>query len=220
MRAHALLLLVTPFAAACSEGQGSSGALDQVHFSSDCGPADVGCLGEGLGSAPIALGTRVKVNPTLTFKGSAALALTLSSANPEILASSAGELSGVSEGIVALLATTQDGRLVDFIHVSVQAPTRLGMHRLTEEGLDLGEVDPRFQMLVGQKTVLDVKPYHGALAMLGDVKPEWSSSSPSLSILDDGLGSRRSIVARSTGTAQVTVSAASMTVDVGIEVLP
>jgi hypothetical protein len=202
----------------CEDG-GSSGALGQAHFSTDCSPADQSCLSVGL-HAPIAEGGQVKLDVAVGYAGAAAPALTLTPVDTTVLQSDGTKLTGVAEGLSALLVTGPGSRVIDFIHVWVRTPSELGIHRLGQEGTDLGKLASRLQVLADERVVVDVRPYREERELLGSIPAQWSVSSDAVTLLDPGLGTRRHLIARKPGSARVTVKSGEKSAHVDLEVLP
>lgn len=212
-------ILLATFAFGGCGYSGSPGALGQASFGADCGPSDASCLVSGM-SAPLAVGATLPVDINLHIMGGATPATTLVSVNPEIVEASGNDLIGVNEGVVAILVTFPEGEVLDFIHVWVQEPTELAFRRLTEDGLDLGEVGPSVQLLVDQEIILSVDILADFQSLLGNMEVDWSVDSEAVTILDDGVSGRRRLVARAAGTATITASAPDLSVSLDIEVLP
>jgi hypothetical protein len=202
--------------AGCS--QGSPGALGQANFSTDCAPEDEACLASGL-DAPIAVGAELALDVSTRFAGAAALELTLEPVDSRVLEASGNRLTGVQPGVVALLVRAPEARVIDFVHVSVREPTRLGIHQLGSAGGDLGEVQGTVQLLPGDRVVVDARPYHGERLLLGDVPLTWSATGQAVTLLDTGLGAPRRIVAREPGNARVTVISGEHEAHLDLEVL-
>lgn len=197
----------------------SPGAMGQAHFSTDCAPTDQACMAAGL-YAPIAKGGRVSLDVGVNYSGTAALALVLQSVDPAVLQASGNELTGIEEGVVALLVQAPGQRVIDFIHVSVKAPSRLGIHRLGSESGDLGELSPNVQLLTGDQISVDVRPYDDDSLLLGALDATWSASGDAVTMINPGLGSRRQLVARTPGSARLTVTSGAMNGHIDLEVLP
>jgi len=193
--------------------------MGQVGFSTDCAPTDQACLSAGL-HAPIARGATLRVDVALTYAGTAALGFELQPVDPKILKTAGNTLTGVEQGIVALLVVAPGERLVDFIHVSVQAPSRIGFHLLGPQGGDMGQLEDRVELLAGDRVVLDVRPYDQDRLLLGEVDASWSASDDGVTLLDPGLGSRREILARKPGKTRITVTSAGHTAHIDLVVLP
>jgi hypothetical protein len=217
MRSYVVLSTALLTALGCGS-DGSSGGLGQIQFSADCG-SDEACLAAGL-DAPLAVGASLKATMIFSYRGSAATMFTLTSVNPSVVMVKDTELIGVADGTVALLVSAPDGRLVDFIHLSAATADRLDLHRLTMEGAAMGQLEERLQLLVGESAVIDVRHSLDGTTLLGSIRPEWTTNSQAITLLDDGLGSRRRIVARTPGVARLTVAAVGLTAQLDVEVLP
>jgi hypothetical protein len=193
--------------------------LGQVQFSSDCGPSDESCLTSGL-DAPIAVGAALPLDIDLAFQGTGATALELRSVDSEILSIDGRAATGVGEGLVAVLVLTSGGRVLDFVHLSVEAADGLALHRLTGDGLDLGPLDADLELLAGDALVLEPRLVAGEVVLLGQPALSWQVTGDAVSLLDTGLGSRVEVRARKTGLSTVTASAADLSATLSVEVLP
>src|SRR5262245_30232264 len=116
---------------------GDSGALENSNWATECSPTDFACVTAGL-SGPVAVGGVVPLSVDLDVLGSSTPTVTLLSADPTVLKTSGTEVVGQAPGLAALVLLTND-QAIDFLHVSVAAPNRLGLHR-REGGLELGEI--------------------------------------------------------------------------------
>jgi hypothetical protein len=119
---------------------------------------------------------------------------------------------------VAALVMLAEGSAVDFLHVFVAAPTRLGLHRV-EDGFAQEELTDRVELLVGDELVLAAEPYRDSQRLLGHSTSTWSAGNP-VAILRDGSASRRRIVARTPGEVSLVVSEFGFEKTLVIEVLP
>src|SRR5690606_15456553 len=114
-----------------------SGALGQAGVTTECSPTDFACVTRGL-DGPVAVGGVVPLALDVSIAGTTAPTVTLFSGNSEILKAAGTEVVGQAPGIAALVLLDADERAIDFLHVSVAMPTRIGLHR-RDSGLDLGE---------------------------------------------------------------------------------
>jgi len=206
----ALVLSLT----ACSE----DGALGQVAFSADCAPHDLSCSALGL-DAPLAVGGSVHLMIDTQTAGSGAPTLELSSIRDDVLAVDGRELRGRSPGVAAVLVST--GALVlDFIHVWVEEPTSIAIHRHDQDGLEIGELSGLVELLVGDELIVSAQTYADTQRLIGAGDPRWSVSSDVVTILRQGDSPRRRLVARAPGSATVSVNELGFSSSLEIEVLP
>jgi hypothetical protein len=203
---------------ACGDG-GSQGAMGQAAFGGTCGPSDFSCLNSGI-DAPVAVGASLPVDVQLQIQGSILPAVYLESSNPDILSTVGTTITGVKPGLVALLLNTNQGEVLDFIHVWTQQPDRLVLHQFTREGLDLGEMDSNFQLLPGEDIYLGVKLFFDYQPLLGNVPTTWTLEGTTLTLLQIGVEERKRLVARAVGQSKLTAAAMGLTAQINIEVLP
>jgi hypothetical protein len=206
---------VAALATACS---GDSGALGQVAFSPECALHDLSCLAVGL-DAPIAVGGRVALVVDTETAGSGAPTVHMSSVREDVLAVEGRELVARSPGVAAVLVSA-DELVLDFIHVWVEEPTGIAVHRHDGDGLEVGEISGLVELLVGDELVVSAQTYADSQRLMGANDPAWSVSSTSVTVLRQGDSARRRLVARSPGSATVTVDELGFSSSVEIEVLP
>ena len=137
MRPYIGVLILAVAAYGCGKDEGTSGALGQVSFSAGCAGGNGSCPVSGLDS-PVAVGAIVPLDFNLGINGGSGLNLTLVSADTQVLDTVGYELIGISEGVSAVLLTTPEGAVLDFLHVWVYSPDGLKFHRVTEGGQDVG----------------------------------------------------------------------------------
>jgi len=203
----------------CGRDEATPGALGQVWFSADCAGGNGTCPVSGI-DAPVAVGATVPLDLDLAIRGGSGLNLTLVSADTEVVDTVGYTLTGVNEGISAVLLTTPEGAVLDFFHVWVYRADGLRFHRMTEEGQDLGVMTGRCEMVAGQELILDVVPHAGVHRLVGNVEAAWSTDASNVSVLDEGVDGRRRVVARQPGTAVVTAELDGTSVELEVEVQP
>lgn len=207
--------LASVFLIGCS---GDSGALGQADVTTECSPTDFACVTAGL-DGPVAVGGGVPLSLDLDVAGSSTPAMTLLSADPTVLKTSGTEVVGQSPGVAALVLLTDQGAAVDFLHVFVVAPNRIGVHR-RDGGLELGELVDDIQLVPGDELVIEVEPYVDSQRLLGRASSEWTTTTTAVTLLRDGAPNRRRLVARAPGQAPVTVSAFGFDHTIQVEVVP
>lgn len=201
----------------CSDG--SPGALGQASFGAECGPTDEKCLATGL-SSPLAVGGTITLDVDLSLFGSALPSIQIVPVDPAIAKTTGREVSGLSEGMTALLVMMPTGAVLDFIHLWVKAPNGMSFLRLTEEGSVIGPVTGTIQMLVGEDIFLSARLDTDGEDLLGFPPADWSSDPDTVLILDDGIAGRKRLVAREPGTATVTAAFGDLSGKISIEVQP
>lgn len=209
MKALASLVLLIGCAA-------PAGALDQSSVGTECSPTDFACVTSGL-NGPIAVGGVLPLAIDLDTQGTSGSSVSLMSADPAVLKAAGTEVIGASPGVAALVMLAE-GRAVDFLHVYVAEPNRLGLHR-RDGGLELGEILEDVELLVGDEMIVDVEPYKDSQRLLGNQNTTWVSG-PEIAMLRDGSPGRRRVVARSAGETDLVVGAFGFEKTLHIVVLP
>ena len=200
-------------------GCGETGGLGQVDVRPDCPPADLVCVVSGV-DAPIAVGATLPVQVDVGTLGSAAPTSRLEVADETVLVAEGRSMRGVAPGLSAVLVTTDSGVVLDFIHLWVATPTRIGMRRVgvADDGAaDLGE---RIELLVGDDLAIAVDAFADAQRLAGHGEIIWSTDGDVVTLLEDGRPSYRRLVARNPGTTTVRAEGLSFTANLDIEVLP
>jgi hypothetical protein len=186
-------------------GCGGMGALQQTNTSDDCPPGDTHCNMAGL-SAPLAVGATTRPSVQTQLRGTGTPSLALWSAAPDILSVRDGDITGHQPGVSALVMSMTDGTAIDFVHVWVEQPERLQLHRLSAEGSDLGEVRDTIELVAGESIRIAPRPYAAAQRLIGEGPTEWTVAPPLADVLREGAHGRRRLVARHPGQATITVS--------------
>jgi hypothetical protein len=211
MKPYLLCLLLV----ACSNG-GDSGALGNTDVSSECSPTDFACVTAGL-DGPVAVGGVLPLSIDADTTGASGAAMTLMSADPTILKTADTEVIGMAPGVAALVMLAE-GRAIDFLHVFVVAPDRLGLHRV-EEGLERAELIENVDLLVGDELIVSVEPYRESQRLVGRTSSTWTSGT-TISVLHEGVPARRRIVARQPGETDLVVNSFGFDKTLHITVLP
>jgi hypothetical protein len=206
--AAALFLLSLAAGPACGQG-----ALDQVGVRPACSPGEPDCPGF---DAPLAVGSVQPLDLDVEAGGAAGLDLVLESALPEVAAVEGRQIVGKQAGMTAVLVSTQEGVVVDFVHVWTAEPTRLGIHELG----GAGEIVGPLQLLVGDEIELMVAPYADDVRLVGLVEGEWTLDGDAAQLLQNGVLGQRRLVARQPGSAELAVVAGDRSRTVPVEVLP
>ncbi len=209
MRSLSCLFLLLP--AAC----GAAGALRQATLVGQCAEGDVACSRRHP-QAPIAVGTRFYPEVSASIDGSSTPNLVLESAAPDVLAVEAGAFVARKPGASAVLITTDDASVVDFVHVWVAPVTRLTLMR---SGGD--RVDGAIGLAVGEDVTITPALWNGAQRLAGAADVAWTvSHEGTVSVLRDGSPDRRRLRARAPGKTTVTVALGDATASVDVEVVP
>ena len=208
MRSLAPLLLLLP--AAC----GAAGALRQATLAGACAEGDAACSRRHP-QAPIAVGARFYPDVSATITGSTTPNLVLESAAPDILAVEDGALVGKRPGTSAVLITTDDASVVDFVHVWVAPVTKLTLMRR-----DGDRIDGAIGLAVGEDVTITPARWNGAQRLSGAGAATWTlSNEAAVSVLRDGSPDRRRLRARAPGKTTVTVALGDTTATVDVEVV-
>jgi hypothetical protein len=209
MRLLPCLVLLLP--AGCAAG----GALRQATLVGQCAEGDAACSRRHP-QAPIAVGTRFYPEVSASIAGSSAPNLVLESAAPDILAVDGGALVAKKPGTSAVLITTDDASVVDFVHIWVAPVTQVTLMRR-----DGDRVDGPIGLAVGEDVTITPALWNGAQRLAGASNAVWTvSHEGTVSVLPDGSSDRRRLRARAPGKTTVTVALGDATASVDVEVVP
>jgi hypothetical protein len=211
------LLFLVPLTGATSliGGCGASGALQQATLVGQCNADDAACSKKAP-LQPLAIGAHFHPDVSVSIAGTTTPNLVLSSADSDILAVENGALVAKAPGAAAVLIATEDGAVVDFVHVWVAPITHVTLAR-RDGDLISGPIG----LAVGEDVTLVPALWNGAQRLAGDPEPTWSvDATTTLSILPDGSSDRRRLRARAPGKAHVTVAFGAATTSVDVEVVP
>lgn len=166
--------------------------------------------------APIAVGARFYPEVSTDIAGTATPNLRLESATPAIVDVDDGALVARSPGVAPILISTDDGSVVDFIHVWVAPVTHISLTRR-----DGDRVTQSLGLAVSEDITLVPSVFNGAQKLAGAPEAEWTvTGDATLSILRDGSTDRRRLRARAPGKATVTVALGTATTSIDVEVVP
>src|SRR5262245_38752214 len=87
-------------------------------------------------NAPIAVGASLVPEVHIETPRCSLPVLHLASARPDVITIENGALLGKAPGVSAILFATDEGRVVDFLHVWVAQPSRMTLARLAPTGSD------------------------------------------------------------------------------------
>ncbi|HTM22774.1 MAG TPA: hypothetical protein VL172_19760 [Kofleriaceae bacterium] len=207
MRTLAPLLLLLP---ACAMG----GAMRQATLSGQCAEDDVACSRRHP-QAPLAVGTRFYPDVSAEIAGATTPTLRLESAAPDVVAVDDDALVARAAGASAVLIATDDGTVVDFVHVWVAPITRITLARR-----DGDRIAGAVGLAVGEDVTLTPALWNHAQRLGGDADATWTVSDESVvSVLRDGSSDRRRLRARSPGKATLTVAVGNAHTSIDVEVV-
>jgi hypothetical protein len=199
--------------AACA----SQGALRQVSLVGQCAADDQACSRRHP-VAPIAIGARFHPEVSSDAAGSTTPNLVLDSAAPDIIEVDDGALVAKRAGTSAVLITTDDGSVVDFVHVWAAPVTKITLGRR-----DGDRIGGSIGLAVGEDVTLQPALWNGAQRLSGEGQVVWEATEGdegAVSILRDGSTDRRRLRARAPGKATITVALGEAKTTVEIEVVP
>ena len=179
-----------------------------------CGKDDAACSRRGP-LAPLAIGSRFYPEVSTEIAGTSTPNLRLESAEPDVVAVDGGALVAKQAGTSAGLISTDDGSVVDFIHVWVAPVTHISLARRDGE-----RIAGAIGLAVGEDLTLVPSLFNGAQKLAGDPEALWSvADENTLSVLRDGSSDRRRLRARAPGKTIVTVALGAATASVEVEVV-
>lgn len=188
--------------------------MRQATLVGQCAADDAACARKAP-LAPIAVGARFYPEVSTNIAGTATPNLRLESSEPEVLAIEGGALVGKSPGASAVLISTDDGSIVDFVHVWVAPVTQITLARRDGE-----RVTGSIGLVVGEDISLVPSLFHGAQKLAGQSAAVWSVEPEGiLAVLHDGSSDRRRLRAKAPGKAIVTVALGDATTSIDIEVV-
>jgi hypothetical protein len=205
-----LMILVTAVT-----GCGGLGGMRQATMVGQCSNDDAACSRRAP-LAPLAIGARFYPEVSTEIAGSSTPNLRLESAESDVVALEGGALVAKQPGASAVLITTDDGSVVDFVHVWVAPVTHITLARR-----DGDRVTGSLGLAVGEDVTLVPGLYNGAQKLAGDPDATWSvDNEAALVVLRDGSTDRRRLRARAPGKATVTVALGDATTSIDVEVVP
>lgn len=196
-------------------GCGMGGAMHQATLVGQCAENDAACSRRHP-LAPLAIGAHFHPEVATEIAGTSTPNLRLESVEPAILAVEGGDLVAKQPGASAVLISTDDGSVVDFVHVWVAPVTQITLARRDGERL-AGTVG----LAVGEDLTLAPALWNGVQKLAGEAELQWTvSDDKAVSVLADGSADRRRIRARAPGKATVTASLGGATTSIDVEVVP
>jgi hypothetical protein len=166
--------------------------------------------------APIAIGARFHPEIEVDLAGSTTPSLHIESAAPDVISVDGDTLVANKPGASAILISTDDGSVVDFVHMWVAPVTSISLARRDGDRL-AGAVG----LAVGEDLTIAPGLWNGVQRLGGDANLQWTSSNPTvLEILRDGSSDRRRLRAHAAGKTTVTVGLGDKTTSIDVEVVP
>ncbi|MCC6623736.1 MAG: hypothetical protein IT385_20930 [Deltaproteobacteria bacterium] len=185
----------------------------------ECGALKQVCLAVGI-DAPLALGGGMELIVDFRIAGSAGDSVALDVADPEVLGIDGTRLEADGPGMSALLFTDSQGRVLDFLHVTVATPDELRILAYSRNGDLLGPVLDHVTLLVGDEVLVSVEPYRAAQPLLGSFTLQREIEGAGVTMIPDAVGGLYRVIARTPGTSTVTVRALGLERTWTLEVLP
>ena len=191
------------------------GALHQATLVGQCAENDAACSRRHP-LAPLAIGAHFHPEVSTEIAGTSTPNLRLESVEPAVLAVEGSDLVARQPGASAVLISTDDGSVVDFVHVWVAPVTQITLARRDGERL-AGTVG----LAVGEDLTLEPALWNGAQKLAGEAQLTWTvSDAKALAVLPDGSADRRRLRARAPGKATVTVALGDAKTSIDVEVVP
>lgn len=207
-------------ACGANDGAGTQGAMQQSSARPECAPNDTACQNDGL-DAPLAVGARLPLDVKITARGVAAPKLALEAARPDVLDVTGAEMFGRGAGWSSVLIAGDNGLVLDFFTISVVAPDRVEIYRLTDDGApEAAPLPPKIQVTPGDDIELAVKAFSGATRLLGDLDATWTIDGAVGTLMDSGRRASRRLRLKAAGNATLEIKTAGSTKALALEVLP
>ncbi len=223
-----ILLLLAGLATGCGNASDigpppSGGAFGQASVRPECGALSQACLENGM-NAPLAVGAAMGLGIDYDVAGSAGPALTLTSANSNVVAVDDAVITGVAEGASALLIVGPEGEVIDFIHVWVAEPSELRIVRHNDEGAAVGTVAAEGTLLVGDEVLLSIEAFSSTQALLGlfdtTFEVEVVEGDAPIAIVEDVVFGWYRLLVREPGRVNIIATALGQSRELALEVLP
>lgn len=208
MRLVTMLVVVTT-------GCGGLGGIKQATLVGQCAKDDAACSRRAP-LAPLAIGSRFYPEVATEIAGTTTPNLRLESVEPGVFEIDNGALVAKNPGTAAVLISTDDGSVVDFVHVWVAPVTHIALARRDGE-----RIAGSLGLAVGEDVTLVPSLFNGAQKLAGEPDAQWTvDSEATLVVLRDGSSDRRRLRARAPGKAKVTVALGTATTTIDVEVVP
>lgn len=166
--------------------------------------------------APLAIGAHFYPEVSTEVAGTSTPNLRLESAAPDVVDVDGSALVAKKPGTSAVLISTDDGSVVDFVHIWV-APVSL----VTVARRDGERIAGAINLTVGEDITLEPALWNGAQRLAGTADVQWTASDAApVAILRDGSPDRRRLKARAPGKATITIALGDTRTSVDVEVVP
>lgn len=186
-----------------------------VNLAGQCAANDEACARRHP-VAPIAVGAKFHPEVSTGVAGTTTPNLHLLSSLPDVLAVEDGALVAKQPGASAVLISTDDGSVVDFVHMWVAPVTRITLARR-----DGDRIGASIGLTVGEDITLQPALWNGPQKLMGEGQITWTSSHDgTVALMRDGSTDRRRIRARAPGKTTLTVALGDTKTTVDIEVVP
>lgn len=185
----------------------------------ECGVLGQVCLQASL-DAPMALGSTVELWLDFATTGSGGSAVSLASANPDIVTVAGSTVHAVGEGMSGILFVDDRGAALDFLHVWVAPPDELRILGYSRQGDLLGLILDHVTLLVGDEILVAVEPFKAAQPLLGNFVLEREVMGDAVIVVPDAVGGLYRLVARGPGESTVVMRGLGLEASWDIEVLP
>jgi hypothetical protein len=191
------------------------GAMHQATMVGQCAEGDAACSRRHP-LAPIAIGAHFYPEVSTDVAGTSTPNLRLESAAPDVLAVDGASLVAKQPGTSAVLISTDDGSVVDFVHVWAAPVSALTVARRDGE-----RIAGPIALAVGEDVTLEPALWNGAQRLAGTADVTWTASDGSpVAILRDGSSDRRRLKARAPGTSTITIALGEAKTTIDLEVVP
>src|SRR5262245_5229184 len=189
------------------------GAMHQATLTGQCAADDAQCSRRHP-QAPIAIGTRFYPEVSTDLAGTTTPNLRLESALPDVVAVEDGALVARRPGTSAVLISTDDGAVVDFVQIWAVPATQITLARR-----DGDRVAGAIALVVGEDVTLVPTLWNGAQRLAGDGGVAWTQTAAApLAILRDGSADRRRLRARAPGSTTVTIALGEIKATLDVDV--
>ncbi len=192
----------------------AAGALGQARVSSACADGDAACKPGGL-DAPLAAGASTSPMISFSLRGAGAPSWQLESADPSVLVTEDGRITGVEDGLTSLMVTSEDGTVFDFFHVWVKTPTQIELAAITPGATAPSILAQRVELLPGEIIRLSTSLRGNGQPLVGDAPQTWklshSRETPAAVLLDEGAPYKRRLVAVAPGETKLTIESLGLT---------
>ena len=201
----ALAPLATVLAVAGLQGC-SDGQLGQAAIDTQCPAGDVGCDGTNI-NQPLAQNAVLPLELRPKLAGAFSVPLRLHPVDTDVVTlNGEGALVGVGSGVSAVLLVTEDGSVVDLMHITVAKADRLSLHRGSGAAVDERSLPERIEVFPGEELNLVFRAFHGPQRLIGDLDETWAVDNADFSLVDRGFAEERTVRAPDVGETTLVIS--------------